>query len=391
MHKNRNFIFLTSADFDNPYRTNQHYIAEKLSVNHLVVFIESVGLRKPGINKKDIFRIFKRLNKSFKGINRVRQNLYIFSPLLIPFYKYEFFHLVNKILLEFYINYIVWKLKLNKYILYSFVPNVGELKFFVKPQMIIYHCVDEISGNPNIPQLRVEQMEKKTLKKADLVFTSSSPLFEAKRKFNLNTYYLPNVCETQHFQKALDDKTEIPDDIKNIPSPIIGFIGALSTYKIDFELINFVAKSFPVASLVLIGVLGEGEPPANISLLKEKNIYLLGGKDFCDLPKYLKKFDVCIIPAKINKYTSYMLPMKFFEYLASGKPVVSTNLISLKEFEKYVKIASTKEEFLRFIQESLKENSPQKIKERIEFAKKFSWTQRINQIESLINARKPDI
>jgi glycosyltransferase involved in cell wall biosynthesis len=270
-------------------------------------------------------------------------------------------------------------------IIWGYVPNALEFLGKCKEKLVVYHCVDELSANPLIPGEVVREMEKEFIRKADIIFVTSRPLFEEKKKLSGNVYYMPNVADYGHFSLAAEEETVIPAEILAIPRPRLGFIGAVSGYKLDLELIAYLAGKHKDWSFVLIGVTGEGEQRADLSLLKnQKNIHILGGRPYKDLPGYLKGFDVCLLPNRINEYTRNMFPMKFFEYLSTGKPVVSTALESLQEFKELAYYSLTREEFEKNIQSALIENDPARKIARISAAKKFTWETRIEEMSEVI-------
>lgn len=219
----------------------------------------------------------------------------------------------------------------------------------------VYHCVDDISAQPGMPKKVIQQEEVKLLKAADIVFTTAITLQQEKSKYNRNTYYFSNVADYDHFHKAVTQEYIRPEDMPDDGKPILGFIGAISSYKLDFSLLTYVADKCPQYNIVLIGKVGEGDPYTDISSLqKYTNIHLLGPKSYEQLPRYLAFFDVALLPCKINEYTKHMFPMKFFEYLAAGRKVVSTALPSLTEYKAVSMLSENKEEFIENIKKSLK-------------------------------------
>ncbi|MFN3551186.1 MAG: glycosyltransferase [Endomicrobiia bacterium] len=387
MIKNYNIICFGFADWDNPYRTNQHHIMQRLSQNNRVVFVESLGLRQPVFQKKDIKRIFKRLIKGIKGLKKINENLYIYSPLVLPLHKFSFVRKINNLILKSNLKKIQKKLNFTEPIIWSYIPNIIDFKNFFNEKLIVYHCVDELSANPLIPAKVISQMEIKLIKNADVVFVSSKPLYEKKKIYNLqNTYYMPNVADFEHFSKVWREKEKlaVPEDIKNIKHPIIGFVGAISKYKINFSIIEYILQTHRDWSLVLIGAVGEGEKAVDISEFKYPNLYYLGAKAYSELPHYINCFDICILPSLINEYTKNMFPMKFFEYLSTGKPVVSVDLPSLEEFKKYFYCAKDKYEFVLQIEKAIKEDNEELKKNRIEIAKQFTWEKRIEEMSDII-------
>jgi glycosyltransferase involved in cell wall biosynthesis len=150
-----------------------------------------------------------------------------------------------------------------------------------------------------------------------------------------------------------------------IPAPRLGFIGALSGYKVDFELLRRLAEARPDWSVVLIGKVGEGDPGTDASLLAgPENIHLLGPRDYKDLPAYLKGFDVALLPSRLNDYTESMFPMKFFEYLAAGVPVVSVDLPALRQFRGAFYLGSTLQRFVAAVEAALAEGEAPKRRRR---------------------------
>jgi glycosyltransferase involved in cell wall biosynthesis len=227
-------------------------------------------------------------------------------------------------------------------------------------------------------------MELEFLKKVEVVFTTARSLYESKRRFNEHTYYMPNVADFDHFNKGFVELSPVPVQHR---SPVtIGFIGAISNYKIDFDLLAFLAEEHPQWMILLIGVTGEGEMAADLTLLeKYANIKFLGGKPYQELPGFLSAFDVCLLPNRLNDYTKNMFPMKFFEYLAAGKPVVSTFLDALMEFSDYCYLSKTHEEFELNITKALHEDSPALQRKRIECAKLYTWEKRVEEMSAVID------
>jgi glycosyltransferase involved in cell wall biosynthesis len=133
----------------------------------------------------------------------------------------------------------------------------------------------------------------------------------------------------------------VPADLEAIPHPRLGFIGAISEYKVDFDLIAEVARRRPYWHWVLLGQVGEGQPSTSTAALRLPNIHLLGPRRVDELPDYLRGFDVATIPARANSYTAAMFPMKFFEYLAAGRPVIAARLPALQEFARACRLVES--------------------------------------------------
>ena len=382
----KDILILSTADWDNPFWTNKQHVAVELAkIGHRVLYIDSIGLRRPSSSSQDLKRIFHRITKSFSFPKKVRENLWVLSPIVIPSHTNKFIQKLNRFWFGFLLHLSARILKIHFSYLWTFNPLTSlfvELKYF---QFSIYHCVDEIKAQPRMPLELIEFAEKQLLQDTSLVLTTSIELTNSRKPLNPNTFYFPNVCDYNHFSSALDSRTVVPNDLLSIPSPRVGFIGALSGYKIDFSLLRFIAESRPDWSIVLIGKVGEGDPLTDISLLNGlPNLYLMGPRSYEQLPSYLKGFDVGLLPNLINQYTKSMFPMKFFEYLASGTPVVGVELPALKDFEELACLEPTHEKFLHAIEKTLAGDVPD-LDARLDAAKKHTYRERTEQMLSLID------
>ena len=202
------------------------------------------------------------------------------------------------------------------------------------------------------------------------------------RKFNPHSYYVGQGCDVSSFDKKLI--RDVPEDISGIRKPIIGYIGALYKLRLDIEIISWLARQRPDWSIVLIGP--EDEAFKNSDLHKLSNIYFLGSKPQPRLPLYLNSFDVAINPQILNEVTIGNYPRKIDEYLAMGKPTVATRTEAMSVFEGYTYLASSREEYLDYIDLALKENTLQKEADREAFARGHSWEANVNEIYKAIES-----
>lgn len=198
----------------------------------------------------------------------------------------------------------------------------------------IYHAVDAVHEQPCMPRAFIESQERRLCQNVDQVFVTSPQLERQLSPYARRIRFDPNVADQDHFASAMTvTQDAIPADLAGIPEPRVGFIGAVSSYKLDFSLIAGVARAHPAWNFVFIGPTGEGEPHTDTELLKaEPNIYLLGQRPYSSLPLYCAGFVCGWLPLRINPYTQAMFPMKFFEYLAAGLPVAASAIDALSQF-----------------------------------------------------------
>lgn len=382
----KDVVLLSTADWDNPFWTNKQHVAVELARRGFrVLYIDSLGLRRPSASAHDLGRMASRLRKTLRRPRQVRDNLWVWSPVALPWHSNTAVRHVNRALLEIGLRAWSKMLGLRRQWLWTYNPLATELFALRSFEYRVYHCVDEIKAQPGMPVRLLEAAEEQLVQQADIVFATSPQLANSRKAWNPNTHYLPNVADFAHFNKALDSDTVVPSDIDSIPGPRLGFIGAISGYKLDFDLLRTVAEHRPAWSIVLIGKVGEGDPWTDISVLRGlPNVYFLGPRPYRALPGYLKGIDVALLPNRINDYTDAMFPMKFFEYLAAGRPVVSVALKAINDYSSVVSIASTAEEFIGAIEQAL-DGGHSDIRRRLRLASKYTYEGRTQRMLELIS------
>jgi len=277
--------------------------------------------------------------------------------------------------------------KFSNPIVFTFLPTGLALDLIkgIDPQITIYYCIDKFIDSSSAAK-KIQKTEKKIIQKADLVFVTAKKLLDYATQFNDKVYTFPFAVNLNNFEAARDDHNyQVPEDIKSLPHPIIGYIGGIHKW-IDFELLEFLAKAMPETSFVMVGPIQTG-----ISRFKGyKNLYFLGHKQHTDLPHYVKTFNVCLIPYLLTSYTENVYPTKMNEYLSMGKPVISTALPEVKAFnqlnENVIYVGKNKEEFLAKLKEALEQNDEEVIARRIEVASKNTWQKRIADMSELIES-----
>lgn len=382
--KGADIVCIASANWDAELWTNSQHIMSRLARRNRVLFVESLGLRTPTARWHDINRIAGRLVNWSRGVQRKGENLHVYSPVVIPLYRVPWVRRLNDWLLRRRLNRIQAKLGFENPVLWTFLPTSRGLVGHLGERLCIYHCVDEYGANPGVPALTIQELERELLAEADLVFTTSKGLYESKRAYNSNTFYLPNVADYDHFRKAADPDTVVPRDLARLPRPVIGFVGAISGYKIDFDLLLRIARSHPEWSVALIGPVWPGDKAPLVRELEElRNVHFMGTRRYADLPGYLKGFDACIIPFELNATTVNVFPMKFHEYMATGKPIVVVDLPSVKEFQEFCYMASDHDGFVRALEEAISSDA-RPGEEALAVAKQNTWEARIEHITDLV-------
>ena len=378
---------LSTADWDNPFWTNKQHVAVELARRgHRVLYVDSLGLRRPSASARDLGRMLRRLLRALRGPRQVRPRLWVWSPLVIPLQHHAPIRVLNRLLLACGLRLCLGWLRLRRDLLWTYNPMTTDLFPTRGFRRIVYHCVDEIQAQPGMPAADIGRAEADLLRCAHHCFVTAEHLLDTRRLLNPHISYLPNVADFVHFSQARQAATVVPADLERLPRPRIGFIGAISAYKLDLALLREVARSHPEWSIVLIGQVGEGDPWTDIADLRDlPNLHFLGPRAYASLPAYLKGFDTAILPSAINAYTRGMFPMKFFEYLAAGCPVVSTALPALQGHRDIACIAQSPAEFIRAVEQSLQGNTAP-LAARLKVAAEHTYEQRTTRMLQLLEA-----
>ena len=296
----------------------------------------------------------------------------------------------RSLVLAMLMDQLILEYEISAYHLWYYTPEALTYTRTLKPQAVIYDCMDELSlfkgANPQLCALEAE-----LLSHAAVVFTGGQSLYEAKQDQHHNIHCFPSSIDMKHFKQARSILPE-PADQRDIPHPRLGFFGVLDE-RLDIELLGSLATARPNWQIVLIGPIVKIDPE---QLPKNTNIHYLGMKDYKTLPNYLAGWDVALLPFALNESTRYISPTKTPEYLAGGKPVVSTPITDVvKPYgeKRFVRIAANADEFIQSIEEILTKGTPDEIQEaRDAFLAEMSWNKTWNNMSALISlvATKPE-
>jgi glycosyltransferase involved in cell wall biosynthesis len=383
-------ICFSDAPWEYPLWTNKQHVMSRIAkLGHRVLYVDPqfgfAGWLKWFIARRVSFA------RLFRWLKRESETLWIFAPILLP-PRFTICRRVNDFLRLLGVRAFARWLGFERPILWIYHPDAVYFVGKLDGSMVVYDCVDEYSTFPAYAaparNKEIRGNEERLLKLADIVFATSKPLFELKREFNSNTYFVQNVGDAEHFGKAMLKDTTVPSDIASVRKPIIGYVGTLDAYKVDFELIKYIATERSDWSIVLIGPVAEGDPATKVDSFKKfSNIHFLGERPYGELPGYIKAFGVCIIPYSVNEYTRYSFPLKVHEFLATGKPVVTTALPSVMELSDVLKIASNYEQFAQFLEEALGGDNPEAKAQRLKVARENTWEHRVHQLLAVVSAK----
>ena len=264
-------------------------------------------------------------------------------------------------------------------------PKAVELVEHIGGALTIYDCYDAFGDFPEERWKAAEtkRMEIELLRKADLVLASAKSLVETRSKFNSNIHLIPNGADTVHFQRRMSKPIKrYNPDIAEIKRPIVGYMGDIASW-LDVESLEKCVKAMPDVSFVFLGTIKRDIE----SLRSRPNVHFFGRVDYGDLPYFLAHFDVCTIPFLVNEMTVHVNPIKVYEYMATGLPIVSSNLPEVREFGDLIYFYDNPDEYITRISNALFERKSDSVlpERRKKESLANSWDARTEKIWSLIN------
>lgn len=390
----RDYIVTGLQAFDSPIGSNCVNIAHEIARHNRVLYINYPLDLKTYFraNEEDAAVVASRkavLNGNRPELVQHSENMWVLTPKTVLasinwMKDGSFYDLLNKrnnYTLAKRIKRALAELDFKDYFLFndSDMFRSFYLKELLQPEAYIYYSRDNLITQPYFAK-HGKRLEAELIAKADLATANSLYLRDYCQEFNPQSFYVGQGCETELFDP--DGDYELPEDIAHIKQPIIGYIGALLKIRLDVELLEKLAAKNPQWHFLLVGP--EDEAFKNSSLHQAENVTFTGPKKPEELPRYLHFFDVAMNPQALNELTIGNYPRKIDEYLAMGKATVATLTRAMEIFEDHVYLAKNYEEYQKFIEQALKENSEASKKERIKFAHNHTWETSVGEIYDAI-------
>jgi len=360
--------------------TSKTHIMRILARRNRVLWVNSIGMRRPAASGRDLRRILHKLAKGLQPCLQVEPNLFVANPLVVPLPGWGLADRLNAGILAGSLRRLCLQHGLKDPILWSFLPNVNRLLGRLGERLAIYHCVDEYSAFKGVSRDTIARMERDLVRRSDLVLTSSEKLCSDRIAINPNTRFVTHGVDVGHFGRALDQGVEVPADLRDLPRPVIGFFGLLADW-VDLDLVRAMALARSRWSFVLVGKQTTGLGAVRAL----PNVHLLGQKPYALLPAYCRGFDVGIIPFRTSDLTLRANPLKLREYLAAGLPVVSTPLPEVARYGSLVHLAEGAPAFIEAVATALGERSPALDRARFSAMESESWEARVAEIERHIS------
>jgi glycosyltransferase involved in cell wall biosynthesis len=266
------------------------------------------------------------------------------------------------------------------FVLWYYTPMALAVSRHLAARAIVFDCMDELSGFAQAPPA-IRELERELMNRADIVFTGGRSLYEAKRSLHRNVHAMPSSVDVAHFAQARAAAEE-PEDQAILGRPRLGYFGVIDE-RMDLDLLARVADARPEWHIVMVGPVVKIDPA---SLPHRPNIHYLGGKAYADLPRYIASWNVALMPFARNDATRFISPTKTPEYLAAGKPVVSTSIRDVvRPYARkgLVRIADEPDAFITACEAAMAEDPVPRMARADAFLKSMSWDrtwQRMNRL-----------
>ncbi|WP_244643436.1 glycosyltransferase [Alsobacter metallidurans] len=285
------------------------------------------------------------------------------------------------------VSALVDELAAERLVSFYYTPMALPFTRHLAADVVVYDNMDELSAFLGAPR-RTIALERELLRRADVVFTGGMSLYEAKKHRHANIHPFPSSIDKAHFGQARGHAGEEPADQKGIPGPRLGFFGVIDE-RMDVDLVGRMADLRPDWHFVMIGPVVKIDPA---SLPRRRNLHWLGGKSYAELPAYLAGWDVGLMPFAINEATRFISPTKTPEFLAAGKPVVSTPIVDVVRSygrQNLVTVASTAEEFVARAEALMTAPRAEWLAAVDRCLAAHSWDRTWTEMDGLIRAHPP--
>ncbi len=354
------------------YHNRGHYdmqIMRRFARRTRVLFVNSIVAKPPRLSRGSMFwpKFCRKMQSIGCGLKEVESGLFVCSPPSVPLHHYSWGRQLNDALVRAYVSPWAADLGMRNPLVWVECPAACGTAFRLSRAALVYQRTDlheAYRGGDD----QITSYHRALMRRSDLVVYVSRKLYEQEREGCRNALLSDHGVDFDLFDRARRSQG-MPADVRGIPRPIAGYFGSVSDHTVDFDLLADVSRNLHQVSFVLIG-----PASCDVSLLQKiPNVYLLGQKPYEQIPAYGSCFDVALMPWRQTRWIDVCNPVKLKEYLALGKPVVSTPYSELLYYPGYVYIASGAVEFAQAIMRAIREADLGRAEERRRFVSEATW------------------
>jgi glycosyltransferase involved in cell wall biosynthesis len=382
MLRNQSIICFGGEDwwYHHPH-SKAHLMRKFARAGNKIIFVNSISMGLPRLAHKDLLpRIRRKLGSYSKLARETDEGITVVSPASLPFFG-RAARRVNRRLLGAQIKRLAESRGLTKPILWIAIPTAADMIGTLDESAVVYHVSDKYDANTmdhaTDPAL-IRRLHEQAIDDADLIFYSGRKLFTEATRGRERSHLLEQGVDYDHWRRV--SETEVAPEIAHIPRPRLGYFGAIEPWLVDQELIKRAGQERPSWQWIFIGNRSRG-----LEIEELPNVHFLPPVPYANLPSYAAGFDVCVLPWETEQsFTSYGSAIKVREYLATGKPVVISPLPEYEPMRDVLRIARTRDDFIRLVEEALHESDGAAAATRQAAVASGTWDARAEWVSDLI-------
>ena len=362
-------VFFSHQDwwYHNPASSRR--VAWCVSRERLTLFVNSIGMGMPPLRSRDFLaRVSRKIKSYCKHLKRVDGHLHVMTPIAIPSVKSCHFTAINCLLLRVQMMATFQALHIRHPLVVVANPFFLPVIRSLPKAVLAYQVTDRYVADESRDLMRLKALHDDLTASADHIFCSGKLNYDEFRTMRTRVHFLPHGVDYEHFASSPREPT-VPDELRGLPRPIVGYVGVMERKTLDDALLHAVMDANPDIVFVFIGILSKGLR----GLTRHTNGIFLGRRDYAVLPQYVRAFDACIMPFNQSQWVRHCNPVKLNEYLAAGKPVVSTFFPELESYSGVVYCAEDHLDFTCQLRTALEENSPDAARLRQERVRCRTW------------------
>ena len=341
------------------------------------LYINSIVMQKINAfeGRKFFQKLIRKSKSIFTGLKRSGEGFWVYSPFSLPVQHIGWTKPVNEFVLRSQVGRVIRKIGIESPVVWVACPSACDMAIKMEKSKLVYQRTDRFEDFPGVDIETIKGFDCRMKANADLTIYVNRKLYEEEMNQCRKAVYLDHGVDFDLFASGLNGSKE-PADMSDIPRPIIGFIGSIDDCNPDIDFLTDVADLLPDMSFVLVG-----RAQMDCSNLKSrKNVRMLGQKPYELVPEYGKRFDVAVLPLHQSRWADAVNPLKLKEYLALGKPVVSTPFSELRGYSDVVYEAKTPSTFAACIKKAISEDSSELVVKRRDKVRNSSWDSKAEQV-----------
>jgi glycosyltransferase involved in cell wall biosynthesis len=369
--------------YHHPHSKN-HLMKRFARSGNKVIFVNSISMGLAAFGNKDFLpRVARKLRSYAKLARATPEGITVVSPVALPFFGSRATRSVNRHLLSAQVNALARRRGLSRPILWIAIPTAVEMIGRLNESLVVYQVSDKYDANTMdhaTDPATIRRLHERALDAADIIFYSGRKLLMEATRGRERSFLLEQAVDYEHWARVGKGELEVAEEVAKIPRPRIGYFGAIEPWLVDQELIKRASRERPDWHWIFIGNRSRGLEIENLT-----NVHFLAAVAYDELPRYAAGFDVCVLPWETEQsFTSYGSAIKVREYLATGKPVVIAPLPEYEPMKDVLRIARSRDDFLRLVQDALDEQEDEKARARQASVKSGTWDARAEWVSGLI-------